>query len=503
MATWIKGLGSRDAEDALWACYQRGLYASVSSAKPQGALGSRWYFAKTVAAAACGHETAARRYLSLFLKVPGANVYRADLIQALAGYLPRVALGLLDWKTYLPHGWRVALLLRTGQVEQARQYLSALPAKAFDTSPELALLKANAFGGAPADLLRVVNGFLGWYGLPGVRLRDAAHAPSPLNMVAAGAPGVVDGPLVSVLMTTFRTGARAVAAVRSVLAQRYRNFELIVLDDASDDGTPELLRDLAREDARIRFVPLPRNVGTYAAKLIGLGLARGEFVTCHDSDDWAHPDKLLRQVAPLMEDTRLVATVSYWVRMSDEGLFYARQVYPLMRMNLSSLLFRRERVLREAGAWDSVRTGADSEFWARLRLVFGDDACERVRLPLSLGSHRSDSLMTGQITGYAQDTGVSPFRIAYGEAWARWHDTAIAAGGKPFLPAQVQAALTARPFPVADEQGVSAEDVASCLRELGFAPSGPGHVDLHPSAGMSQLAKPREPSKLLAHSSPA
>jgi len=473
MGAWIKRLRSTSAEDALWASYQRGLYISVSSAEPRGALGWRWYFAKTVAAAACGDEEAARRYLALFLKTPGANARRADLIRALAGYLPDAALGLLERKTELPHGWRVALLLRNGQAEQARQYLSALPAKAFAASPDLALLKANAFGGSPADLLQGVNGFLGRYGLPGVRLRDAAHAPSPVNMVAADASGTVDGPLVSVLMTTFRTGARAVAAVRSVLAQRYRNFELIVLDDASDDDTPELMRDLAREDERIRFVPLPRNVGTYATKLIGLRLARGELVTCHDSDDWSHPEKLLRQVAPLMKDARLVATVSYWVRMQDDGLFYARQVYPLMRMNLSSLLFRRERVLREAGAWDGgVRTGADSEFWARLRLVFGDKACGRVRLPLSFGSHRSDSLMTRPATGYAKETGASLSRIAYGEAWSRWHDEVTAAGRKPFLPAEVQAALKARPFPVADEQGVSTYDVETCLRELGLAQLG-------------------------------
>jgi len=181
--------------------------------------------------------------------------------------------------------------------------------------------------------------------------------------------------------------------------------------------------------------------------------------------------------------------VSYWVRMQDDGLFYARQVYPLMRMNLSSLLFRRERVLREAGAWDSVRTGADSEFWARLRLVFGNEACERVRLPLSFGSHRSDSLMTRQATGYAKETGASPSRIAYGEAWSRWHDEVIAAGRKPFLPAEIQAALEARPFPVADDQGVSADDVQTCLRELGFALSGSGRVDPHPSTGTHQPAK--------------
>jgi hypothetical protein len=456
-------------EEMLWACHQQGMHISVTSAEPHGSLGWRWYFAKAVAAAACGDEGAARSYLSFFLKTPHANARRAELIQALAGYLPDAALGLLDGDTRLPHGMKVALLLCNGQVESARRCLSELPAKAFDADPELLLLRANAFGGSPSGLLQCVNGFLYAHGLSAVRLRDASRAPSPINMRAANSPAPVKGPLVSVLMTTFDTGARAVAAINSVLAQSYRNVELIVVDDASGDETPALLRELARHDDRIRFISLPRNVGTFAAKLIGLQGARGEFVTCHDSDDWSHPEKLSRQVAPLLEDARLVATVSYWVRMQDDGRFYARQVYPLLRMNLSSLLFRRERVLREAGAWDGVRTGADSEFWARLQRVFGDKACRRVRQPLSFGSHRPDSLMTKMDTGYTHETGVSLSRLAYWEAWSRWHSECAAAGRKPFLPAEIQAALKGRPFPVADEQGVAAEDVAACLREVGIS----------------------------------
>ena len=453
-------------EDELWACYQQGRYISVRAAKPRGSRGWRWCFAKTVAAAACGNKAAARRYLSLFLQTRGASAQRADLIRALAGYLPDTALGLLDRKAKLPDGYEAALLLRNGQVEQARRYLAELPAKAFDAAPELLLLRANAFGGTPAELLRCVNGFFRAHGLPAVRLRDAACAPSPVNMVAAGSVKAVDGPLVSVLMTTFQTGARAAAAASSILAQSYRNLELIVVDDASGDDTPGLLRGLAQHDNRIRFIALPRNVGTYAAKLMGLQLARGEFVTCHDSDDWSHPEKLARQVAPLLGDAQLAATVSYWVRMQDDGLFHTRQVYPLLRMNLSSLLFRRAQVLREAGAWDCVRTGADSEFWARLRRVFGDKACVRVRQPLSLGSHRDDSLMTQHHTGYAKNTGVSLPRIAYWEAWSHWHDAVIAAGQKPFLPAEIRAAVASRPFPVAAEQGISVQDVEACLREV-------------------------------------
>jgi len=105
-------------------------------------------------------------------------------------------------------------------------------------------------------------------------------------------PAAADGPLVSVLMTTFNTGERASAAIQSLLNQTYRNLEIVVVDDASQDDTPDLIATWARKDARVRLLRLPKNGGTFLAKNVGLTAARGDFVTCHDSDDWSHPLKI-------------------------------------------------------------------------------------------------------------------------------------------------------------------------------------------------------------------
>ena len=161
---------------------------------------------------------------------------------------------------------------------------------------------------------------------------------------------------------------------------------------------------------------------------------------------------------PLMDNPKLVATTSKWVRMMDNGTFYARLVYPLTRLNPASPLFRRHLVEQRAGLWDAVRTGADSEFLERLRLVFGRRAIQSINKPLTLGSHRPGSLMTASDTGYAV-SGISPTRQSYWEAWNYWHIAELRAGRKPFMPP----IGGERPFMAPDSIVVPPEDATRCL----------------------------------------
>ena len=230
----------------------------------------------------------------------------------------------------------------------------------------------------------------------------------PLQKISLRATG-------KLLMTAFNSALRIRSAIHPLLGQTYGDIELIVVDDASSDETGQIVKGMASQDSRIRYIRLPMNAGPYVAKNIGQQQASGEFVTCHDSDDWAHPLRVERQVAPLLKNKRLVFTTSHWVRMQDDGVYFARPVHPLMRMNPASPMFRCKQVLEYAGAWDPVRTGADSEFLARLKLVFGGPAMYRVIQPLTLGSHRPNSLMTAADTGYSS-TGRSSTRLLYWEA---------------------------------------------------------------------------------------
>ncbi|WP_227105612.1 glycosyltransferase family 2 protein [Chromobacterium rhizoryzae] len=448
----------------LWAFYQLGAYLTVSQAVSHK-LGWRGVFAKTVSLAACGQMAMARQMLKRFRQQACWRQHDIALADALLPFLPEEALSLLKNSPAPPSTLLAAALLRNGKTMEAQHLLRNQSQHSLQQEPELYLLLTNADGGTPLDQLHRLNAFLAAYEVPRLWLLDTSQPPSILNVTVLHASTSVIGPLVSVLMTTFRTGTRALAAIESVLAQSYRNLELIVVDDASDDQTPDLLTAIAKRDTRVQVIRLPKNVGTYIAKRIGLERAKGEFVTCHDSDDWMHPERIARQVTPLLADSRLICTTSNWVRIQDDGVFYARPVHPLMRLNPASPLFRRERVLYATGPWDCVRTGADSEFLARLRVVFGTKAIKKIRQPLTLGCHRPNSLMTASDTGYS-DTAISPQRLAYWEAWSNWHLEMLSRKQVPRINADIITALQQRPFSAPSKILVEPNDALQSLSTL-------------------------------------
>ena len=225
---------------------------------------------------------------------------------------------------------------------------------------------------------------------------------------------------VTVIVTTYNASETIESCIYSLLQQTWRNLEIIVVDDASTDDTLLCLQNLSHCYKEITVVGLPQNVGTFAAKSIGAKYATGEYLTCQDSDDWAHPQKIAEQVQPLIEDASIIATTSQWLRLDFEGQYYVRQIYPFMRQNPASPMFRLQTVKRMTGLWHIVRTGADSEFFERLKVVFGSDKIINIKKPLTIASHRPNSLMTSEKFGiYNQSAALA--RLDYWEAWRLWH----------------------------------------------------------------------------------
>lgn len=104
-----------------------------------------------------------------------------------------------------------------------------------------------------------------------------------------------DVPVVSVLMPVFNAGVHLEPAIRSILDQDFADFELVIVDDASTDGSDQVIASF--DDPRIRVVSNAENLGVVGAPNRGLDLCRGRYIARMDADDVARPERLAVQVA--------------------------------------------------------------------------------------------------------------------------------------------------------------------------------------------------------------
>lgn len=101
---------------------------------------------------------------------------------------------------------------------------------------------------------------------------------------------------ISVVMAAFNAEKYLSEAVDSILAQTYGDFELIVIDDKSTDGSGQILRDYARRDSRVVVLSNPENMGLTKSLNKGLAIAKGEYIARMDADDISVPDRFAKQV---------------------------------------------------------------------------------------------------------------------------------------------------------------------------------------------------------------
>ena len=296
------------------------------------------------------------------------------------------------------------------------------------------------------DLLRPENGgdLPRWQEHLDTLLTEHGQAPlsiGSLDFAGLDVPrppaSVDDGPLVTVVMATYQPGPDLDVAVGSILAQTWRNLEVLLVDDCSGPESLARLEQVATRDPRIRVLQMPVNGGTYLIRNRALEEARGEFVTFQDDDDWSHPERLERQVRPMLLDPTLMATFSRSLRLTTD--LHATYVGFLpVRKNESSLMLRRGPVRERMGGFDGVRKAGDSEFSERLAAVFGDEAVLLLPDVLALVQLTSGSLSRGDFRYRWKH----PAREEYRESFMAWHHAVAQGRDDARLPREP------RPFPV-------------------------------------------------------
>ena len=182
-------------------------------------------------------------------------------------------------------------------------------------------------------------------------------------------------PGLSVIIPTYNRAPLVKEAVASVLAQTWRDFEVLVVDDASRDGTAEAL---AAFGSRIRLLRSPSRLGVAAARNLGISAARGQWLAFLDSDDLWRPEKLARQMAYLagLPELVLCQTEETWERQGLKvnqprshrkiGGWIFFQSLERCLVSPSAVILHRT-VFQEHGGFDEGLPAAeDYDLWLRL-----------------------------------------------------------------------------------------------------------------------------------------
>ncbi len=175
-------------------------------------------------------------------------------------------------------------------------------------------------------------------------------------------------PRVSAIITTHNRSRLLPRAVESVLAQTFKDFELIVVDDASTDATPEVL---TRYEGLCRTIRVETSKGANHARNVGLSHARGELVAYLDDDDRWLPRKLELQ-ASVFERSPGAALVGSWFRMDGEvrevpeDVGYAALLKDNVLGGFSMCMFPRGLAGEVGGMDETLRNAQDWDLWLKL-----------------------------------------------------------------------------------------------------------------------------------------
>lgn len=143
--------------------------------------------------------------------------------------------------------------------------------------------------------------------------------------------------LVSIITPTYNCAKFIARTIDSVQAQTYQNWEMIIVDDCSQDNTKEIVEEYIKNDSRIKYHLLAVNSGAAVARTTAMNLAKGSYMAFLDSDDIWMPDKLERQIK-WMNDNGYVFSCTAYEQIDEEDNLLNRTIKTVRRTDYNRLL---------------------------------------------------------------------------------------------------------------------------------------------------------------------
>jgi len=187
-------------------------------------------------------------------------------------------------------------------------------------------------------------------------------------------------PMVSVVMPVHNGRKYLGSAIESILAQTWRDFEMISVDDGSTDGSASILKDYQQQDGRVVIITHPQNLGIVSALNHGLKAARGKYIARMDADDISLPERFEQQVEFLESHPQVGVVGTEAIFIDDQDRKITRMSHPHDDLSirwtslLANVFFHPTVMIRRAVLVeydleyraDFQSLGQDYELWLRL-----------------------------------------------------------------------------------------------------------------------------------------
>ncbi len=216
--------------------------------------------------------------------------------------------------------------------------------------------------------------------------RDQIELSKKLNWEISDYKYPFHSDLVSIIMPAYNAEKTIEKSIQSILLQSYKNIELIITDDGSNDNTLKIIKSLSKKDSRIRYISNEENKGCYYSRNIAIEQSKGKYIAIQDADDISLSNRIEKQLATIIENN-LIFTISriYRSRCTIDELDLANQknMMKLIKsrqiknkygnyeyhdrpiLGFMTTMFRRD-VFYELGLFWEHKFGADMEYIERI-----------------------------------------------------------------------------------------------------------------------------------------
>ena len=143
--------------------------------------------------------------------------------------------------------------------------------------------------------------------------------------------------LVSIITPSYNCEKYLGDTIHSVINQTYYNWEMIIVDDLSNDNSYDLAKEFAKQDSRIKVIKLDKNSGAAVARNKGIEIAKGRYIAFLDSDDLWKPQKLEKQIK-FMKQNNYVFTYTAYELINEKNKVLNKKFIPPKKVSYTDML---------------------------------------------------------------------------------------------------------------------------------------------------------------------